>query len=301
MLLPKIGIDTRRRWSISIEARLGTKNVSMGSVSRTAEISGALLSAVLGVLLVTATILGPLVTGRIRFHMSDDALVQYVGGEIVTLIVAVGLLTSAPAWWLGRQWAPAVAVGAAGYIVYTFATVVAGQEFDRYPGNVEKAFLLYAATTAVAVSLLVTSFRMLTTSAHLAGPRHATSWLLIGIGAVVALLWLGQLAGYYRDGPTGEYETATALFWLIKYLDLGVVIPLAVVTGLLQRSPSPATDAAAVGMLGFMTWLLAALLLMAVEMLRRETPGASWILAVGVLVFLVPTVALWARWLVRDG
>ncbi len=273
----------------------------MGSVSRTAEISGALLSAVLGVLLVAATILGPLMTGRIRFHMSDDALVQYVGGEIVTVIVAVGLLTSAPAWWQGRQWAPAVAVGAAGYIVYTFATVVAGQEYDRYPGNVEKAFLLYAAITAVAVTLLVTSFRVLTISARLAGPRHPSGWLLIGIGAVVTLLWLGQLAAFYHGGPTSEYETATSLFWLIKYLDLGLVIPLAVVTGLLQRSPSPVTDAAAVGMLGFMTWLLAALFFMAVEMLRRETPGASWILAMGVLVLWVPTVALWARWLVRDG
>jgi hypothetical protein len=124
-----------------------------------------------------------------------------------------------------------------------------------------------------------------------------SGWVLIGTGAIVALLWLGQLAGFYRTGPTQEYETATSLFWLIKYLDLGLVIPLAVITGLLQRTPSPGTDAAAVTMLGFLSLLLAALLLMAVEMLRRGTPGASAALAVGVVVLLAPSAVAWSGWL----
>lgn len=117
----------------------------------------------------------------------------------------------------------------------------------------------------------------------------------------MALLWLGQLAGFYRNGPTPEYESATALFWLIKYLDLGVIIPLAVITRLLQRSPSPGSDFAAVAMLGFMTWLFAALLFMAVEVVRRGTAGASWALVIGVLVLMVPTAAVWARWLIRSN
>jgi hypothetical protein len=193
---------------------------------------------------------------------------------------------------------PAVAAGVAAYVVYTFFTVVTGQEYTRYQGNVEKAFLLYVAITALAVALLVTSFRVLASAGDVGGPRRATGWVLIVIGAVVALLWLGQLAGFYRTGPTPEYESATALFWLIKYLDLGVVIPLAVITGVLQRSPSPGTDAAAVTMLGFLTWLLLALVFMALEMLREGTPGASWVLAIGALVLLVPPAVLWLRWLV---
>jgi hypothetical protein len=276
--------------------------VDMDTVGRAPQsAAAAVLSLVLGLLLVTATVLGPLVGDRIRFHMSSDALVQYVGGEVVTAIVAVVFIASAPAWWLGQQWPSGVAVGATAYIVYTFATVVAGQEYDRYPGNVEKAFLLYAAITAAGVALLVISFRTLVAAGTLDGPRHLTGWVLIAIGAIVALLWLGQLAGFYRTGPTPEYETATSLFWLIKYLDLGLVIPLAVITGLLQRTSSPGTDAAAVTMLGFLTFLLAALLFMAVEMLRRGTPGASWALAIGVLVLLAPSALVWGRWLMsRD-
>lgn len=111
-------------------------------------------------------------------------------------------------------------------------------------------------------------------------------------------MWLGQLAGFYRTGPTQEYETATPLFWLIKYLDLGLVIPLAVITGLLQRTASAGTDAAAVTMFGFLSFLLAALFFMALEMLRRGTPGASWVVTFGVAELLIPCAAVWARWLV---
>ncbi len=275
--------------------------VEVVAVGRTSEAAGAVLALVLSVLLLTATVLGPLVTDRVRFHMSSDALVQYIGGEIVTLLVAVVLMASVPAWWLGHQWPSAIAVGAAAYVTYTYATVVAGQEYDRYPGNVEKAFLLYVAITAAAVALLVTSFRALMAAGDLSGPRQLTGWVLIAIGAIVALLWLGQLAGFYRTGPTQEYQTATALFWLIKYLDLGFVIPLAIITGLLQRTPSTGTDAAAVAMLGFLTWLLAALFFMAVEMLRRGTPGASWALTIGTLILLAPTAMIWTRWLTHRG
>ncbi len=272
--------------------------MGVGTVGRTADVAGAGLSVVLGVALLAAAVLGPLVTDGVRFRMSSDALVQYVGAEIVTVIVAVLLLVCGPGWLAGWKWVPAVAAGVAAYVVYTFFTVVTGQEYTRYQGNVEKAFLLYVAITALAVALLVTSFRVLASAGDVQGPRRASGWVLIAIGAVVALLWLGQLAGFYRTGPTPEYESATALFWLIKYLDLGVVIPLAVITGVLQRTPSPGTDAAAVTMLGFLTWLLLALVFMALEMLREGTPGASWVLAIGALVLLVPPAVLWLRWLV---
>lgn len=273
--------------------------MGVGTVGRTSDAAGTALSVILGLALLTAVILGPLVTDRVRFRMSSDALVQYVGAEIVTVIVAVLLLVSAPGWWAGWRWVPAVAAGAAAYVIYTFATVVGGQEYTRYRGNVENAFLLYVAITALAVTLLVTSFRVLVSAGNVEGPRNATGWVLIAIGAVVALLWLGQLAGFYRTGPTEEYQSATALFWLIKYLDLGVVIPLAIITGVLQWSPSPGTDAAAVTILGFLTWLMLALVFMAIEMLRRDTPGASWVLAIGALVVLVPPAVLWSRWLVH--
>jgi hypothetical protein len=275
--------------------------MGLGTVGRTPEIAGGVLPVLLGVTLFAATLLGPLVTDRVRFHMSSDALVQYVGGEIVTVIVAVVLVASAPGWLSGWRWVPAVAAGASAYIVYTFTTVVAGQEYAPYQGNAEKAFLLCVAITAEAVALLVSSFRMLASAGDIEGPRRLTGWVLVAIGAVIALLWLGQLAGYYRTGPTPEYQTATALFWLIKYLDLAAVIPLAIITGVLQRSPSSSTDAAAVTMLGFLSWLLLALVFMALEMLRRGTPGASWVLALGALVLLVPPAVLLSGWLIAPN
>ena len=260
--------------------------------------AGGLLSLVLGALLMIAAALGPLVAGRVRFHMSSDAQVQYVGGEIVTIAVGAVLLVSAFGWWAGWHWVPAVATGVTAYVAYTFATVVAGQEYGRYAGNVEKAFPLYAAISAAAVALLVIAFRAVASDGDSQVPHRATGWVLVTIGVLIALLWVGQLAGYYRTGPTHEYQTATSLFWLIKYLDLGIVIPLAVLTGVLQWSPSPGTDAAAVTM-GLLSCLLLAICFMGLEMLHRGTPGASWPLAIGALVLLLPPAALWVRCLVR--
>lgn len=258
--------------------------------------AAAALSLSLGVLLLGAAFLGPLMTGRIRFHMSGDAVTQYVGGEVVTVLIALVLVALTPAWSPDRVWPPAIAAGSAAYVVYTFASVVAGQEYGRYPGNAERAFLLYTAITALAVALLVVSVRTLA-SHPMAGPRTASRWALAGLAVVVALLWLGQVAGFYRAGATPEYESATSLFWLIKYLDLGVVIPLAVIVAILQRSPTPTSDAAVVTLLGFLTCLLAALVLMALEMVRRDTPGASWVVAAGAIALLVPTATVWWRWL----
>lgn len=274
--------------------------MGVGSIGRPIEVTGAVLSLLLATGLLTAAFLGPLVSDRIRFHMSSEAVAQYVGGEVVTVLLAVMLLLSGPGWWLNWGWVPIATAGAGAYVIYTFVTVVAGQEYGRYPGNAENAFLLYAAITAVAVGLLTTSWRRLLAGEGLEGPRHATGWVLVILGGAFALLWLGQLAGFYRDGPTREYESATSMFWLIKYLDLGVVIPVAVIVGLAQRSPSSASDAAAVTILGFLSWLLLALVFMAIEMLRRGTPGASWVFAIGVAVLLVPPLALFSRWLFRS-
>lgn len=265
---------------------------------RSTEVYPALLSGLLGVLLLVAAVLGPLGLGRISLHVSGEALAQYTGGELLAVALAVAFLASIPSWLAGSPWPPALAAGACAYVIYTYLTLVVGQEYGRYPGNAEKAFFLYAAITACAVLLLVLSVRSLLAVGPVSPvPRQVTMWLLIGVGVLFALLWLGQLAGFYRNGPSEDYTTATALFWVVKYLDLGVVIPLLVVTGLLQRTPSHAADVSAVVALGFMTCMLAAVLLMALATLRQGAEGGSWGLVVVVAVVTVPAALLWGRWL----
>ncbi|WP_435198449.1 hypothetical protein [Janibacter sp. GS2] len=269
-------------------------------MARTTELTGGVLCVVVGLLLAVATVIGPLVAGRVRFHMSADALVQYVGGELVTSSLAVLFLACTPFWWAGRDWAPALTAGASAYVIYTFFTVVMGQEYGKYPGNAETAFLLYTAITASALLLLVFSVRALSALPPMpSAPRQATLAVVIALGVLFALLWMAQLAGFYRTGPTEEYTTATALFWVIKYLDLGIVIPLLIITGLAQRNPSAVSDVAAITALGFMTWLLTAILVMAAAMIRHQSVGASWVLVVAFAALLVPTALVWIRWMME--
>ncbi|AXH95484.1 hypothetical protein [Ornithinimicrobium avium] len=273
--------------------------MSTAGIARATELGGAVLCTVVGVLLLVATVLGPLVTGRVRFHMSEDALVQYVGGDLVTSSLALLFLVAAPFWSSGRAWAPALTAGGSAYVIYTFVTVVMGQEYAKYQGNAETAFLLYTAITAGSVLLLVFSVRACLALPPLPEvPRQGALALLIGLAVLFGLMWVAQLAGFYRTGPTDEYASATTLFWVIKYLDLGIIIPLLIITGLAQRHPTAVSNVAAITALGFMTWLLTAILLMSVAMLRQQAAGASWVLVVAFTVLLVPTVFVWVRWMI---
>jgi hypothetical protein len=68
--------------------------------------------------------------------------------------------------------------------------------------------------------------------------RRAIAWLIIGFGAVLALLWLGRIVPALLAGtvPAG-LESYSTLF--VQAGDLGLLVPLALLTGvlLLRRDP----------------------------------------------------------------
>ena len=102
-------------------------------------------SIALGVGTAASAILGPLVTNMIRFHVSDNARQQLIGGEIISLCVAAPLAIAAGVLWLRREpLAPKLAIGPALYALYANVQFTVGPEYQRYPGNNEYAIPLYS-------------------------------------------------------------------------------------------------------------------------------------------------------------
>ncbi len=65
----------------------------------------------------------------IKFRTSGNIETQFMGGEIVSLgLVAPALIGAGVMWLRGHRLAPAVAIGPALYAVYTYFTVLGGQE-----------------------------------------------------------------------------------------------------------------------------------------------------------------------------
>jgi MFS family permease len=250
--------------------------------------TAAILSFVLAASIVVAAILGPLVTGVIRFHLPDSLVVQYEGGEVVTLFVAVPLLIAAGILWRrGERLAPALAFGPATYTAYTFVTAIAGQEYGRYDGNSERAFFLYAGLIAVGSAVAVLAAADLLRQPAATPPdmlRSLTAGIFLLIAAFFALAWIAQVVQVYRGVESIEYQQGPTLFWLIKMLDLGFLVPAlgTIGVGLLRRSMLAAR--LAYGMVIYAVCMAGAILGMGVAMWIEEDPAAS----IGMIAFLAP-------------
>lgn len=251
-------------------------------------------SLALGAGIAVSAMLGPLVLKVIQFRTSDNAENQFVGGEVVSLgIVAPALIVAGVMWRRGHRLAPALAFGPALYAVYTYVTAVIGQDYARYPGNVEKFFPLYAALVAGGTVIAALAAGDLAGSE---GPvpsdrlRRFTAGLFMTIGGFFALAWAAQIRLVYIGQPPTEYQEDPTLFWLIKLLDLGFVIPALIGTGIGLLRQHPVAIKAAPGMAAFATCMAAAIAGMAIAMEVKGDPAAS----LGMLMFVLPVAGVLA-------
>lgn len=238
---------------------------------------------VLGVLIAVSAVLGPLVLGIVRFHTSQSAIDQLVGGEVVSLLVAAPLAIVSGALWLrGNRLAPVLSIGPSAYSLYMYVQYIVGPQYERYGGNSEYFFPLYLMLIILAWSTGLSAWRRIPTIAlPRLGPgiQRTLGALMLVLNVTFALAWLSSVVAVL-DGPHTsstwvEYEKDQTLFWLIRLMDLGFVIPasLVIAIGLLQRA-SWATRLA-YAFLGFQTLIVAAVAGMAIMMAVRSDPAAS--------------------------
>jgi hypothetical protein len=100
-----------------------------------------------------------------------------------------------------------------------------------------------------------------------------------------------MLAAWAEPRLLTEYASAPTPFWLVKLMDLGIIVPVAVATGSGLLTQRPWARRVLYPLLTGYTCLAISVASMAVVMLARDDPDASWFLAAG---FAVATVALLA-------
>lgn len=209
----------------------------------------------------------------------------------MTLFLAAPLLIAAGWLWLrGDRVAPALAFGPAAYTVYTFVTAIVGQEYRRYDGNGEKAFLLYVALIAVGSAVAVIAVSQLLQQPTPMPPdrlRMATAAIFLIIAAFFAFAWLGQVMQVYRGEGSSEYEQGPTLFWLIKMLDLGFLVPALGALGVGLARKRTLAIRLAYGMVTYAVCMAGAILGMGIAMLLEDDPAAS----VPMIAFLAPVTA----------
>jgi hypothetical protein len=225
---------------------------------------------------------------------------QLLGGELTSLFLAAPMsLVAGILWWRGKAVAPIVAMGPAGFGLYTYIQFVLVPDYSRYPGNNERYFPLYLALVGLSWVLLWRSWRHLSSSAIAAPSRRlavTTGTLLVVVNAAFALAWCGSIAAELRGPLTPDYIEHPTAFWLIRLMDLGFVIPIGLVTGIGLLRNSRDAVRMAYSFVGVQLLLACAVAGMAIRMSIRDDPGVTTALLLlsngGAVAFIVVYVLL---------
>ena len=250
-----------------------------------------------------AAILGPLVLGVIEFHVSSSARGQLVGGEVASLVLAAPIaLAAGVLWLLDRPLGPMLAFAPALYAVYMYTQYVLGPEYQRYPGNNEYAFPLYAGLVLIGWILAARAWPEVK-AAQLPplsnGLRLSIAGVLLLSSALFAAAWLGGTVSLLRGAPPAGYADDPTLFWLVRFMDLTLVIPAAVFTAVAVLRQWTWSTPAAIALVGFEALLVAAVAGMAAMMVVRHDPGASRPLAGATSALTLVLLVSYAAILVR--
>lgn len=240
----------------------------------------------LATLIVGYAVLGPLVLDVIHFRTSASGLNQIRGGDLAALAVVAPVCVAVGALaWHGHPAAPVLALAPVIFAMYTYSQLVLANEYLRIPGNVELFFPLLLVMFWLAAVLTVRSVGLVRATPTPPWSRRlelGCGVLLVVIAAFVALgLHLPTLVDAMGATPTGAaYRDAPTAFWVVKFYDLGLVVPGALVVGigLLRRRVGARTPASAIiGGYVLLGWSVAG---MAWTMLLRGDPDGSLVQAV---------------------
>jgi hypothetical protein len=240
-----------------------------------------------GALVTAGALLGPLWFDALHFRTSASGLDQIRGSDLAAVAVVAPLCV-----WVGalaRQGhpaAPVLALAPGGFAVYIWTQLLVGNEWHRYPGNVEWFAPLLLGVVGVGAAVVVRASRALRARPPLAWSRRlerASGVLMLAVaGFVVVGIHLSSLVDALSSAPEGSgvLETPNA-FWVVKAMDLGLVAPASLLMGiglLRGRSWARAPAAAVLGGYALLGWSVAA---MAWSMVRGGAVDASPGLAVG--------------------
>lgn len=252
----------------------------------------------LGIGAALVALLGPLVAEVIEYHASEGAVNQVVGGDVAALLlVAPVSIVAGILVWRGHVAGPVLALGPAFYGLYMYSQLALGGDVFRYPGNSERFFLLYVGLFILAGAIAIGAWRVIDvwkltpTSKRLS---RVFGWFLLVVAAFLVVgLHLPGLVDAWSNQPTAtEYLADPVVFWLVKFMDLAVVVPALVVVGVGVLGDAAWVAKAKYAAAGWAALLGSSVAGMAIVMQATGDPAAELAITVVFSVFALIALAL---------
>jgi hypothetical protein len=251
----------------------------------------------LGIGAAVVAVLGPLVLGLLDYHASPGAVGQIKGGDVAALLLVSPVSLAAGVLVLRRHvLGAALGLGPAAYGLYTWFMLATGGDPHRYEGNLATFFPLLLVLFLLAGYVAVQAWRALSPLDLPPGDRRvdlvAGAFLLVVATFLVVGLHLPGLLALWRGEPTAEYLADPGIFWVVKIMDLGLVVPLLVGVGLAMVRHSERVSLLRYAVTGWAALLGSSVAGMAVVMQATGAPGASPVLTVAFSSFALVAVVM---------
>jgi hypothetical protein len=235
--------------------------------------------------LVVVAALGPAGLGVIEYRYTETMRNQARG--FAALVVAPVAVTAGLLARRRQPAAPLLALGPAAFATYMLTQYVIGPEYLTVSGNGERFFLLFVALFVLAGAVLAQAWTATVAPAGADDPAvdRRRGRLVLGLAVLVAggmylangfldamadfPRFVGERAGH---SELDEHPTA---YWLVATLDLAVVVPVTVATGIGLLRHRARARRAFYGVVGWFALVPGSVAAMAVTMVVREDPAAD--------------------------
>ncbi|MFQ3547424.1 MAG: hypothetical protein SNJ56_03730 [Termitinemataceae bacterium] len=196
---------------------------------------------------------------------------QMQANDLVVLVLAIPLLIISFLLALrGSLRGRMILAGTLGFILYTYITMVFGAHFNSF-------FLVYVALFSLSLFsliLVMISFDVSTIQNHFSSAFIKVRQWIVGFlffaAAFLSFAWLARIAVTFKPESIPALDNTTSMF--IQAMDLAIIVPFCVITGLLLlRKNSWGYLLAPIGLIKFVTLGLA-VSLMGFNMARLGVP-----------------------------
>lgn len=219
-------------------------------------------------------------------HMSADVAIQGIAQDVVTLFIAIPVLIIALIGSLGGSYRSRhLLAGTAMYFLVTYLFYLAMGMYNRL-------FLVYAALTGLSfftLFLVLYQEKWEGVKDRFTGraPAKFAGGFLVFNAVAIALLWLGVVVPPLLDGSVYPDSLDHYTTLIVQGYDLGLLLPLAMVSGILLIRRRDPGYLAGTTYLVFLSLLMTAL---TAKLIAMATEGVSVVPA----IFIIPLFALTA-------
>lgn len=245
-----------------------------------------LLAILIGLLLMVLSTFGPLWLNIIKYKTSVSAIYQTQGQDLVNLLIVVPIcIIGGILQLLNQKSAKYFLISVPVYIsLYTGLAYGVGMEWSNpnYNGsyNSNQYFWLFLILIFGGIFLAFYSFsRFSEKDAPNFSTKNIRIFTFIYVIFIIAFifLWLSEINLVNTTGNTenGSYSESPTVFWVVKYLDLGITLPLGLLSLYLFNTRPKKAYPLLLLFFGFFVTLTSAVNAMMFVMLLNNDPAVQ--------------------------